>query len=66
MIIRDSFNVHHRFLREEAICGDSKDCVHDEVVEGAVPGMFDLRNLLQLIVDGLDYRPFAQQDFVLD
>ena len=37
MIIRDSFNVHHRFLREEAVCGDGGDSVHDEVVEGSEP-----------------------------
>ena len=64
MNIWDSFKVHHRFLREEAVCGDGGDCVHGEVVKGSVPGMFDLRNVLQLVVDGFDYRLFAQQDFV--
>lgn len=52
------------FLWEKAVCGDGGDCVYGEVVEGSVLGMFDLRDVLQLVVDGFDYRPFAQQDFV--
>ena len=66
MVIRAGFNRDGRFLREEAVCGDGGHGIDDEVVEGAVSRMFQLRDVLQFVVDRLNDRPFAKQYLVGD
>jgi hypothetical protein len=38
--------------------------MYHSVVGTAMPGVFDLRNVLELVDDGLDNRPFTQQEFI--
>ena len=61
MIIIHSFEIYHRFLGEEAVCGYSSDKVHDEVGDGTMPGMFYLGDVFQFVIDSLDYGPLANQ-----
>ena len=52
-------------MREETVRSDSRENVDNEVVERAVPGVLYLRDVLQLVVDGLNDGPLAQQNLVL-
>ena len=63
---RDTLHVDHRLLREERVCRQPRHQVDGEAGYGTVSGMFDLRHVLQLIVDCLDQRPLSQEDFVGD
>lgn len=63
---RDTLHVDHRLLREERVCRQARHQVDGEAGYGTVSGMFDLRHVLQLIVDCLDQRPLSQEDFVGD
>ena len=57
-------NVKRRLLWLQAIGDQSCDQIGKEIDKAAMSGMFDLRNVLQLIIDGLDDRAFSQQQFV--
>ena len=48
-----------------AVGDQAANQVDQEVSHTAMPGMFNLGNVLQLVVDGLNNRPFPQQQFVL-
>ena len=50
---------------EETVSSDSRENVDNEVVERAVPGMLNLHDVLQLVVDSLNDGPLAQQNLVL-
>ena len=65
MSVIDKSDVHRWLFGEETISGDSRENVDNEVVERAVPGVLYLRDVLQLVVDGLDDGPLAQQNLVL-
>ena len=65
MSVIDKSDVHRWLLGEETVSGDSRENVDNEVVERAVPGVLYLRDVLQLVVDGLDDGPLAQQNLVL-
>ena len=52
-------------MGEETVSGDSRENVDNEVVERAVTGMLYLRDVLQLVVDSLNYGHLAQQNLVL-
>ena len=58
--------VEHRFLWEKTVSRQPCDEIVDKVVERAVPRMFDLRHVLQFIVDALYDGSLAQQHLVRD
>ena len=66
LILRDAVHVDHRLLREEGVGRQPHHQVDREADDRPVPGVLDLRHVLQLVVDGLDQRPLAQEDLVRD
>ena len=64
MPVIDKTNVNGGLLFKEAVCGDSGERVGNEVIEGAVSGVFNLGYVLQLVVDRFNQGAFSQQDFV--
>lgn len=62
----DTFHINHRLLREERVGRQARHQIDREADDGPVSGVLDLRDILQLIVDGLDQSPLAQEDFVRD
>ena len=62
----DTFHINHRLLREERVGRRSGHQIDCEADDGPVSGVLDLRDILQLIVDGLDQSPLAQENFVRD
>lgn len=65
MSVIDKSDVHRWLFGEETISSDSRENVDNEVVERAVPGVLYLCDVLQLVVDGLNDGPLAQQNLVL-
>lgn len=65
-IRRDTLHINHRLLREERVGRQTHDQIDREAYDGTVPGVLDLRDVFQFVVDGLNQRPFAQEDFVRD
>ena len=61
MSVIDKSDVHRWLFGEETVSSDSRENVDNEVVERAVPGVLYLRDVLQLVVDGLNDGPLAQQ-----
>ena len=61
MSVIDKSDVHRWLLGEETVSSDSRENVDNEVVERTVPGVLYLRDVLQLVVDGLNDSPLAQQ-----
>jgi hypothetical protein len=49
-----------------AIDDQPSDHIHQEVHWTAMTGVFHLRTVLELVVDGFNQRPFAQQQLVHD
>jgi len=47
-----------------AVGSEAREQMHQEVERTAMTGVLDLANVLELIIDALDNRPFAQQQFV--
>ena len=47
-----------------AVGNKSGKQMHDKIGGTAMPRMLDLRNILELVNDGLDDRPFAQQELI--
>ena len=66
LIRRDTLHINHRLLREERVGRQSRHQIDREANDGPVPGVLDLRDVLQLVVYGLDQCPLAQEDFVRD
>lgn len=66
LIMWDTFHINHRLLREERVGRQARHQIDREADDGPVSGVLDLRDILQLIVDGLDQSPLAQEDFVRD
>lgn len=66
LIRRDTLHIDHRLLREERVGRQSSHQIDREADDGPVSGVLDLRDILQLIVDGLDQCPLAQENFVGD
>ena len=62
----DTFHINHRLLREERVGRQARHQIDREADDGPVSGVLDLRDVLKLIVDGLDQSPLAQEDFVRD
>ena len=56
--------MERRLLGLQAIGDQTCDQVDKEIDKTAMPGMLDLRNVLQLVVDGLDDRAFSEQQFI--
>ena len=54
-------NVERWFFREEAICGQCGGHVDQEPLYRPVPGMFELADVLELVVDRFDQCPFPEQ-----
>ncbi len=55
-----------RLLVKEAVCCQGSQHVHGKVEHASMPGVYSLRHILQLVVDGLNDRSLAQHDFVID
>jgi len=53
-------NMKRRLLRLQAIGDQTSDQIDEEVDKAAMSGMLDLRNVLQLVIDGLDDRTFSE------
>ena len=66
LIRRDSLHIDHRLLREERVGRQPRDQVDREADDRPVPGVLDLRDVLQLVVDCLYQGPLAQENFVRD
>ena len=66
LIRRDTLHINHRLLRKERVGRQSRHQIDREASDGPVPGVLDLRDVLQLVVYGLDQCPLAQEDFVRD
>ena len=47
-------NMKRRFLWLQTISDQSSDQIDKEINKAAMSGMLDLRNVLQLVIDGLD------------
>lgn len=62
----DTFHINHRLFREERVGCQACHQIDREADDGPVSGVLDLRDVLKLIVDGLDQSPLAQEDFVRD
>ena len=63
-IRQDTLQVDYRFLGKERLGGQPGHDVHREAGDRAMPGMLDLGYILQLVADGLDQRPLAEEDLV--
>lgn len=61
MRIYRAFDGNCRLLWKEAVGCQRTKKIDDEVFEGAMPGMFYLRYVLQLVVDSLDDCPLPEQ-----
>jgi hypothetical protein len=49
-----------RFLRLQTIGDQTCGQIDKEIDKAAIPGMLDLRNVLQLVVDSLNDRAFSE------
>lgn len=47
------------------ICNKSSNQIGYEVINGAMPRMFYVADIFEFVVDGLDERPFSEQNFVV-
>ena len=63
---RDPLNVNHRFLRKERVGRQACHQVNHEADDRPVSGVFNLSHILEFIIDGLNQRPFPQEDLVRD
>lgn len=61
MIISVFDDLYGRFLREAAVCRNSRHGVDEEVVKAPVSGVLHLCNVLQLVIDGFDDSPLPEQ-----
>lgn len=61
MIISVFDDLYGRFLREAAVCRNSRHGVDEEVVKAPVSGVLHLCNVLQLIIDCLYDSPLPEQ-----
>ena len=59
-------NIDARLFWETTICGQRSEHVNDEVLKASVPGVLDLCDVLQLVIDGLYDGPLPEQQFVRD
>lgn len=66
LIGRYSFEIDHRLLREKRVGCQARHQVDREAGNRPMSGVFDLRHVLQLVVDGLDQCSFAQENLVSD
>ena len=57
-------NKKRRFLWLQTISDQACNQIDKEIDKATVSGMLDLRNVLQLVIDGLDDRTFSEQQFV--
>ena len=57
-------SIKRRFLWLQTISNQACDQIDKEIDKAAMSGMFDLRNVLQLVVDGFDDCAFSEQQFV--
>ena len=65
-IRRDALHVDHRLLRKERVGCQPGHEVHHEVGDRPVSGMLDPGHVLQLVVDGFNQRPLAEEKLVRD
>ena len=64
MSVIDKIHVNGGFLLKKAICRNSRQGICNEVVKGTMPGMFDLCNILQFIIDRFNLGSFSEQNLV--
>ena len=61
---RDAFHGNHRLLREERVGRQACHQVNREADDRPVPGVLNLRHILEFIIDGLNQRPLPQENLV--
>jgi hypothetical protein len=59
-------HLERRRLLLMAISQETSQYVHQEICWAAMTTVFNLGNVFQLIVDGFDQHPFAQEQFVVE
>lgn len=52
-------------LRANTIDNQARNQIDKEVENAAMAGVFDLRNVLELVIDGFNNRAFPKQHFIL-
>ena len=52
------------FFSKKVVCSNGGDRIGNEVIEGAVLGIFNLCDVLQLVIDCFYQSSLSQQDFV--
>ena len=60
-----SVKLYHRFLRKEAVCSQPSHEVDRKVRDRSVSGVFNLGDVLEFIIYGLDDSPLSQQNLVV-
>ena len=66
LIRRDTLHINHRLLREERVGRQPRHQIDREADDRPVSRVLDLRDVLQLVVDGLDQGSLSQEDLIGD